>query len=141
MGMFYIYTNKNSNDIYNSISFSNPYKLYIDPDNIYDLDKIDVKCKTLTLENFWDGIICIELLPKQIVIHHRVFFGDKFALDWDQAQNWFFKNEYNRATNLILSECYPTLSDAIDGVKYYCDIVAKTKATQYLLMGYKNFSD
>ena len=62
MGMFYIYSLQNSDELYNSITFSNPHYVYIDPDNYYDLEKIEIKCKTQILNNFWDNFICAELL-------------------------------------------------------------------------------
>ena len=138
MGMFYIYSLQNPNDLYNSITFSRPHYIYIDPDNYYDLEKIEVKYEIQTLMNFWDNLICVELLPKKMVIHYGVLFVDSFEMKWDVAQEWIYQKGYMKPNNLILKECYSCVEDAADGVNYFCDMVAKTKATQFLLMGYSN---
>ena len=138
MGMFYIYSLQNSDEIYNSITFSNPHYVYIDPDNYYDLEKIEIKCKTQILNNFWDNFICAELLPNKIIIHYGALFENKFEMQWDAAREWIYEKGYIKPNNLILKECFSCIQDVVDGVNYFCDMVAKTKATQFLLMGYAN---
>lgn len=139
MGLFYIYSNKSTLELYNSITFTNPHYKYIDPDDIYNLEKIKIQCKTYILNNIWENLICIELLPNNIIIHRGTLFENKIKTEWHSGWDWVFENGYERAKNLILSEVYPTLSDAADGVKYFYKMVAKTKATEFLLSGY-NFS-
>ena len=138
MGMFYIYSLQDSTELYNSITFSRPHYIYIDPDNYYDLEKIEVKYEIQTLMNFWDNLICVELLPHRIIIHYGVLFVDSFEMEWDAAREWIYEKGYIKPNNLILKECYSCVEDAADGVNYFCDMVAKTKATQFLLMGYSN---
>ena len=139
MGLFYIYSNKKPSELYDSITFARAFYKYIDPDEIYDLEKSEVQCETCILNNIWESLICIELLPKVIIIHNGTLFENKIKMKWDIGWNWVFENGYERAKSLILSEVYPTASDAADGVKYFYNLVAKTKATEYLLLG-SNFS-
>lgn len=138
MGMFYIYTNKDSYELYNSITFSNPRYVYIEPDDLYDLNKIEVRCEINTIRNIWDNFLCVELLPKTIIIHYGTLFADSIKKEWDAANEWLYNNGYNKASNLYLKECFSCVEDAAEGVKYFCEAVATTKATQYLLMGYAN---
>ena len=139
MGLFYIYSNKKPSELYDSITFARAFYKYIDPDEIYNLEKIEVQCETCVLNNIWENLICIELLPKAIIIHNGTLFENKIKMEWDIGWNWVFKNGYERAESLILSEVYSTAYDAADGVKYFYNLVAKTKATEYLLLG-SNFS-
>ena len=139
MGLFYIYTNKSTAELYDSIIFSNACYKYIDPDDVYNLEKIDIVYKTHIISDFWQSLICVELLPHYIILHNGVCFDGKLKMKWDDGWEWLYKNGYDRAKNLILEETYSTVNDAVDGVKYFCDLVAKTKATEYLLLGC-NFS-
>lgn len=138
MGLFYIYSNKTPNELYNSITFTQPKMIYIDPDDIYDLEKISVEYKTYIVNDFWQNLICIELLPNHIILHTGVFFQGRVEMEWEYAWEWLHEKGYDRVRNMILSEGYFTISDAVDGVNYFCDMVAKTKVTQFLLMGYYN---
>lgn len=137
MGIFYIYSLENAEDLYNSITFTSPGYSYISPDDIYDLTKLEVYCKPYMSDNFWEKVVCVELLPKSMNIYSGIFFSYKREMDWNAAQEWLDEKGYTRAKNFILNESFSTVSDASDGVTYFCDTVAKTKATQYLLMGYK----
>lgn len=139
MGLFYIYSNKKPSELYDSITFARAFYKYIDPDEIYDLEKIEVQCETCVLNNIWENLICIELLPKAIIIHNGTLFENKIKMKWETGWDWVYKNGYDRAESLILLETYSTVSDAVDGVKYFTNLVAKTKATEYLLLGC-NFS-
>lgn len=104
MGLFYIYSNKTSNEIYNSITFTQPKMIYIDPDDIYDLEKIEVKYKTYIINDFWQNLICIELLPNHIILHTGVFFKGKKEMKWEDAWEWLHKKGYDRTKNMILSK-------------------------------------
>ena len=135
MGLFYIYSNKKPSELYDSITFARAFYKYIDPDEEYNLNNIEVQCETCILNNIWENLICMELLPKAIIIHNGTLFENKIKMKWDMGWNWVFENGYERAESLILSEVYSTASDAADGVKYFYNLVAKTKATEYLLLG------
>lgn len=139
MGLFYIYSKKSPLELYNSIIFTNAYHKYVDPDDVYNLEKIEVNYKIHILDNIWENLICIELLPNTIILHHGILFENKTKMKWETGWDWVYKNGYDRAESLILLETYSTVSDAVDGVKYFTNLVAKTKATEYLLLGC-NFS-
>ena len=135
MGLFYIYTNKSAAELYDSITYTNANYEYLNSDDIYDLNKIKVNYKTYIINDFWQNLICVELFPNHIILHNGIFFDGKLKMKWDDGWEWLYTRGYNRAKNLILSETYSTVSDAVDGVKYFCDLVAKTQATEYLLLG------
>ena len=67
-----------------------------------------------------------------------MLFSDVTKKEWDEGREWLYKQNYTQAANLYLSECYSSVEDAADGVKFFCNLVAKTKAMQYLLMGYNS---
>ena len=135
--MFYIYSSVESSELYDSITFVNPYYRYVGSDELYNLNKTEIICETRTLSNFWDNFVCVELLPNKINIYFGANFDNKKEKEWEEGFQQLTDKGYFRPTAYILNECYPTVSDAADAVLHYCDTVAKTKATQYLLRGYK----
>ena len=133
MGMFYIYTNIDPNDLIDCITYSNIKIEYNDDIEWQEKPQI-IKCDYFELEDIEKYLIIAEYLPDEVIIYSN-YFLNKTEYDWDKCKLWLDRNNFKKCTNLYLKECYYCLEYAIEGINNFKKAVAQNKAEFSLLQG------
>ena len=139
MGIFNIYSFLKGYELYDLIDFKNP-KIIWEPYEYSPWIDHQVITTEFTIDNIWDYLICIELLPNLC----RVYYSNKFEkyIEFNNSEvlyDWLSQKGYNKVENYILKECYSCLEYSIEGVERFCKVVAHNKAEQYFLEGHSEY--